>query len=209
MLGLKSRSIDYDQALTQAPIDCDVYMKIPEGFCVNYNGNKPKLEQVIGDPKYRDSKNCIKLKRNLYGSHRASCNWFLHISKGLRKQGFVSSKIDPSLFMRDNCIICLYTDDCLIFGHDDDVIDNLIKGLRDDGFLLTDKGDVKDYLGVRMDASYDNSMIKTIEMKQTGLIDSILHDLGLNKPNTKYELHQKSAIETLNPSLHDPPNKES
>ena len=165
MLGLKSRSIDYDQAFPQAPIDCDVYMKIPEGFRVNYEGDKPKLEQVLGDPKFRDSKNAIKLKRNLYGSHQASRNWFLHISKGLQKQGFTPSKIDPSLFMREDCIICLYTDDCLIFGHNDNIIDNLIQGLRDDGFLLTDEGDVKDYLGVRMHAFYNDGKLNTIEMK--------------------------------------------
>jgi hypothetical protein len=44
--NLHTRQVDYDQAYTQADLDCDLYMQIPAGFIVR-NG---KLEFVEGLP---------------------------------------------------------------------------------------------------------------------------------------------------------------
>ena len=78
--------------------------------------------------------------------------------------------------MRNDCFICLYTDDCLCFSLSDATIDTLIQELREDGFLLKDEGDVNAFLGV--DINRDVASGK-ITMSQPGLIDQILVDLGL------------------------------
>ena len=63
--GFASRQVDFVQAFPQAPIDDDVYIRIPQGF--SYDRIKQKLVQVKGNPKYKDNNYCIKLKHNLYG----------------------------------------------------------------------------------------------------------------------------------------------
>ena len=65
LLNLTSRQIDFIQAFPQAPLEDDVFMKIPQGWTLN--DDKTKLKQN-SDPTFKDDKNCIKLKRNLYGT---------------------------------------------------------------------------------------------------------------------------------------------
>jgi hypothetical protein len=73
-------------------------------------------------------------------------------------------------------------DDCLIFAPTTDIIDNLISSLSE-VYTLEDQGNVHDYLGIRIEK---DTTLKTIHMSQTGLIESILADLGLaSDSNTK------------------------
>jgi hypothetical protein len=205
-LDLKSRQVDYQQAFPQAPIDEDVYMRIPEGWA--YDCSTKQLVQVSDVPAYRDHEFAIKLEKNLYGCKQASRNWYLHLKAGLERRGFAASTIDPCLFIRDNCLICLYTDDCCIFAHDDTIIDDLIKELADDGFLLTDEGDIEDFLGVHVERLVTDNQVE-ITMTQTGLIDSIITDLGLDASSAKHEKHDTPAVETLQPDLDQLPFSEN
>ena len=182
MLGLKSRQIDYTQAFPQANLSDPVYMKIPQGWKVDKETNK--LVQS-SDPSFFDRRHFIKLKKNLYGCKQAGRNWYLHLKEGLLSRGFKQSNLDPCLFISENCLLVLYTDDCCIFAHDDKTIDDLRKSLEDD-FLLKDEGDIQDFLGIRLSSSVENGQV-TINMVQTGLIDQILEDVGLTtKSNVKH-----------------------
>lgn len=69
----------------------------------------------------------------------------------------------------------VYTDDCLIFARNDNIIDTLIKTLSET-YLLEDQGTVNDYLGTRITK---DPKTKSIQMVQPGLIESILNDLHL------------------------------
>ena len=89
--GFANRQVDYVQAFPQAPIDEEVYMRIPQGFM--YDTSQQRLIQVEGDPKYKDKEYCIKLRRNLYGCKQASRNWFKHLSKGLERNSFFPSTV--------------------------------------------------------------------------------------------------------------------
>ena len=117
----------------------------------------------------------MKLKCNLYGCKQASRNWFLHLTQGLLKLGFCQSTTDSCLFIRDDCILVVYVDDCLIFAEDDTVINDLIKALLAD-FLLQDEGDVTAFLGVQI---RKDPKTKTLILTQLNLIQQILHDVGL------------------------------
>jgi hypothetical protein len=44
-------------------------------------------------------------------------------------EGFKQSKMDPCLFLHRDCIMLVYTDDCLIFSKDDRIIGTLIQNL--------------------------------------------------------------------------------
>jgi len=48
-------------------------------------------------------------------------------------------------------------------------------------FLLKDKGEVKDFLGIQVSCNLQNS---TITLTHPGLIDSVLQDIGLLSPES-------------------------
>jgi hypothetical protein len=173
--NLQSHQVDYTQAFPQADLLDPVYMCLPQGWHISPTG----ALEPHPDPKNNDKTHYIKLKKNLYGCKQATRNWFQHLDHGLQTRGFCQSKIDPCLYMRDNCIMVIYTDDCLIFAPSQAIINEIVSSLSAT-YLLEDQGDVHDYLGIRI--------IKdpVTTMSQTGLINSILQDLGLSaSSNTK------------------------
>ncbi len=178
ILNLKSRQVDYTQAFPQAELTDPVFMRLPQGWYLDGEGNL----QPHSDPKDNDTSHFIQLNRNLYGCKQAVRNWFQHLNQGLLGQGFVQSKIDTCLYLRHDCIMVVYTDDCLIFARDDTIINDLIKNLSET-FILEDQGSVNDYLGIHINT---DPLTNTILMSQTGLIESIISDVGLTSDsNTK------------------------
>jgi len=61
-----------------------------------------------------------------------------------KSNGFIQSNIDPCLFSCSDCILMIYTDDCLIFGTSDSKF-RPITTLQQ-MFLMKDVGKVKDFL---------------------------------------------------------------
>ena len=197
LLNLSSWQIDFIQAFPQAPLDDDVYMRLQQGWTLNDETNK--LEQQK-DPKFKDNLNCIKLRRNLFGCKQASKNWYDHITDGLTKEGFTPSLVDPCLWLRNDCMVYLYVDDNVIARRDQSIIDEFISNMQKQGYLLEDKGNIENYLGVNITTTNDGNY----EMKQTGLICDIIHDLNLDHPSAKYEFHKVPAIEVLQADLDEP-----
>jgi hypothetical protein len=77
----------------------------------------------------------------------------------------------------------IYTDDTLIFAEDNSTMDSLIQALSTD-YILEDQGNVNDFLGIHISKDANS---KTITMTQTGLIESIIADIGFdNSSNYKY-----------------------
>ncbi len=99
------------------------------------------------------------------------------MTEGLLAEGFVQSKTDCCLFLRKDCIIVVYVNDCLIFALSDSTIDSLIKVLSSK-FLLQDEGDVSEFLGVQVTK---DKVSKTIKLTQPGLIEQVIHDVSLDQ----------------------------
>ena len=118
-----TRQIDYVLAFSQAPIDSNVFCKLPTGF--------------QGQDKNR--RYCLRLKKNLYGTKQAAANWFEMLRDNLIDLGFTQSAIDPCLFLRCDCILISYVDDCLVFSKDQKTIDELLIKLGQ-RFVLTNEG---------------------------------------------------------------------
>ena len=133
---LESRSIDFVLAFPQAELHEYVYMELPFGF--DHDGDRSYV---------------MKLNKSIYGLKQASSNWFDHLTKGLKQRDFFPSEMDPCVYYKDNCIVLVYVDDCIIFSKDKSVIDDLIHSLMNgpENYVLTDEGEINKYLGVDID----------------------------------------------------------
>jgi hypothetical protein len=145
LMGLQTRQVDYTLAFPQATLDVPVYMKVPQGWLVNSTG---ELEQHA-NVKHNDTDHYLLLKKNLYGCKQAARNWFKTLTAGLLKEGFTQSKTDHCLFLRSDCIIVVYVDDCLFFSPNSVTIDNVIASLSRT-FKLKDEGNVSAFLGIQI-----------------------------------------------------------
>ena len=177
-------------------------MMIPKGSTLNSEGTKFEQHKY---PTFKDKKNCIKLKRNLYGTKQASKNCYNYLTEGLEKENFQPSSVDPCLWLRHDCMVCLYVDDCVIFADNQTTIDSFIKNMRARDYLLQDEGDIENFLGVNINKTDDDRL----EMLQTGLIDDIIKDLGLDNPKCKHEKYTIPAREVFYDDLHLPEFKEN
>jgi hypothetical protein len=90
----------------------------------------------------------MQLVKNLYGIKQAARNWYLLFSETLTLEhhGFKASKIDPCLFIRN---------DCIILGRNQTTIDKLKSTLTEvdtevDGFLHWTEATLNDFVGVCM-----------------------------------------------------------
>ena len=132
---LHARSIDFTLAFPQADVDTIIYLEVPMG-----------VETVNG------ADEVMLVLKNLYGLKQASKTWFEHLQEGLTsdKLGFTPSKVDPCVFYKDGCAVLCYVDDCLIFARSKDLADKVLQDLQDYGYVLTDEGEVSNYLGVQV-----------------------------------------------------------
>ena len=87
---------------------------------------------------------------------RSTSNWFDMLKTGLEDEGF-KKKVDPCIFVRNNCILICYVGDCCIFSKDKEIIDALLKNLSNT-FKLIDEGVVKSYIGMNV-RKYPNGII--------------------------------------------------
>lgn len=161
-----TRQLDYTLAFPQAPIERDLYMKVPAGYNVE-NGNKNDY--------------VFRLNKNLYGQKQAGRVWYLHLKKTLKQIGFKRSKHDECLFYRGNVIYILYTDDSIITAPTQKEIDQVIKDIRNAGLVVTDEGDINDFLGVNI----TQRSATEFELTQPHLIMNILKDLCLDDDKVK------------------------
>ncbi len=162
LLTLKSRSIDFTLAFTQAPIDVETYIKLPVGFTVEGANEEYVLE----------------LKKTLYGLKQAGLNWYETLREHLFSLGFKQSIIDSCCYMKGDLILLCYVDDCLIFCQDERKIDHLITNLRKK-FILTDEGDIAAYLGVDVNKTAEDGRTQ-FKLTQPHLIQRIIDFVNLS-----------------------------
>jgi hypothetical protein len=128
LLNLENKQINYTAAFMQAPIDHDVYVKIP------------KLFQTAGK--------VWKLKRALYGLKDAPRAYFLHTKGKIEELGFRQSNADPCLFISPTVICLIYVHDALFIYKSPEEVNILTKKMKDLGMLFEEESDVAGYLGV-------------------------------------------------------------
>nr|GEV17412.1 ribonuclease H-like domain-containing protein [Tanacetum cinerariifolium] len=106
----------------------DVYMTLPLGFGDD-NGNK-----------------VCKLNKSLYGLKQAPRQWNAKLAAALIEHGFVQTKFDYSLFIKESgsvfVALLVYVDDIVITGNRKESI-NSFKGFLKNKFLIKDLGLLK------------------------------------------------------------------
>ncbi|KAL7479730.1 hypothetical protein ACHAW6_008691 [Cyclotella cf. meneghiniana] len=172
------RQIDFVMAYTQAPIETDLYMEIPQGIETTEGNTKDYVLQLLA---------------NLYGQKQAGRVWNQYLVNKLESIGFTQSRIDECVFYRDDIIFIVYVDDGIFLGTSDDQLSHVIKELTDIGLQVEDQGHPADYVGVNINRLPDGSY----KFSQRTLIDSIIADVGLTSHDFKH-WNYRSAVGKLN-----------
>ncbi|GKA99957.1 putative RNA-directed DNA polymerase, partial [Tanacetum coccineum] len=109
-MNWKNFQMDVNNAFLYGDLNEEVYMLPPPGF------SKPNENKVC------------KLKKSLYGLKQAPRQWNHKLTEALRDAGFVQSKNDHSLFVKNagSVFLCVlvYVDDLVITGNDELEIEN-------------------------------------------------------------------------------------
>lgn len=157
----KTASIDFKSAFTQATLPEPIYLELPPG----YQKANPHLADKV-----------MKITTSLYGDQRAANLWYNRIRKSLEQDlGFKCSVYDPCLFIRPDCILCLYVDDAILHARDDTTIESVLKAIDDAGFAFSRDESFSSYLGVLVEHMDDG----TKKLSQPGLTKQLLDVMGL------------------------------
>ena len=161
----KSASIDFKSAFTQGQLPAPIYLELPPG----YQKANPHLSGMV-----------MKITTSLYGEQRATNLWYNKIRRSLVEElGFKVSEYDPCLFIRKDCIMCLYVDDAILHARDKKTLDDLLKAIEKAGYAFDRDEDFHSYLGVQLDHNSDGS--KTLS--QSGLTGQLLDLMGMRDCN--------------------------
>ncbi|GJX15623.1 ribonuclease H-like domain-containing protein [Tanacetum coccineum] len=134
-MNWKNFQMDVNNAFLYEDLNEEVYMLPPLGF------SKPNENKVC------------KLKKSLYGLKQAPRKWNHKLTEALRDAGFVQSKNDHSLFVKNVGFVFLYVlvyvDDLVITGNDELEIKNFKRFLKNK-FKIKDLGELKYFLGIEV-----------------------------------------------------------
>jgi hypothetical protein len=118
----------------------------------------------------------------MYGLKQSGKNWYESLTDELLQLNFKQSQVDKCLFIRQDCILAVHVDDCLLFSPLDQVLDTIINQLQTK-FKMTSEKSVENYLGLEI--------IKTpkqqIHLRQPGLINKVIQLCGLTKESNQHK----------------------
>ncbi|GJU21255.1 zinc finger, CCHC-type containing protein [Tanacetum coccineum] len=173
--------MDVKTAFLNGDLDEEIYMKQPEGFVVP--GHESKV---------------CKLKKSLYGLKQAPKQWHQKFDDVVLSNGFSLNQADKCVYSKFDAsgkgvIICLYVDDMLIFGTDQDQV-NKTKEFLSSNFDMKDLGEAEVILGIRIKRGNNG-----ISISQSHYIEKIL---------TKFNFANCSPVYTpVDPTVKFRPNK--
>ena len=133
--GLHTKCIDFTLAFPQADVKVPIYLHTPPGIELNESGSQDKM--------------VLKLKKNLYGLRDAGRTWWEHLSEGLTEMGFHSTETDQCVFVKDDVIILICVDDCVILSKNEDKIIETMELLKKK-YAIIDEGNMEEYLGIEL-----------------------------------------------------------
>ena len=179
--NLVIHQMDVKTAFLNGELDEEIYMKQPEGFVV------PGCENKV-----------CKLKKSIYGLKQAPKDWHDKFDKVVLSNGYVINQADKCVYSKfdssgKGVIICLYVDDMLIFGTDQNQVDKTKKFLSSN-FDMKDMGEAEVILGIRIKRENNG-----ISISQSHYIEKILK---------RFNFKDCSPVSTpLDPSIKLLPNK--
>jgi len=183
--NLKVESMDVVSAFLYADLEEDIYMQLPDG---------------CGE----DSKKIVKLNHALYGLKQASNKWGKKFKEFLLRKNFQQSRADPCVFFNTNydntlVILAFFVDDSLLIG--EERLLNELKTELNTEFKMTEEGEVKNLLGIRINRSES-----TLSLDQEVYIDAVAERFDLNTcktSQTPMEVNFKENEERVSDYLPD------
>ena len=149
--------MDVKTAYLNAPIDCEIYVKQPDGFEID-GKNGEKL--------------VCKLKKSLYGLKQSGRNWNNMLHKHLIDENFEHSLADPCVYYiiteESVTIIIIWVDDIIIAASSESLVNKFKRSLSQK-FKMKDLGILSWFLAVEF--KWENGCI---EMTQSRNLEKIL-----------------------------------
>ncbi len=177
ILGLSTKQVDYTCAFLHAPIDRD-----PDWDQLTA-AEQAKRGVFVDMPRgFSEPGKVLRLKKSLYGLKQSPRNFFQHLKTNLEQAGFVSTEIDPCLFVSDRVICLVYVDDTLLYSPKPEYIEEALAKLRNQGMDLEVEDSVAGFLGVHIDHTKTTA---TIKLTQKGLTQRIIKALNVGSLESK------------------------
>ena len=155
--NLKIHQMDVKTAFLNGDLDEEIYMEQPEGFIV------PGQEKKV-----------CRLVKSLYGLKQAPMQWHEKFDSVMMKNGFKINECDKCVYVKNTehgfVIICLYVDDILIMGSNNEVI-KTTKEMFNNKFDMKDLGVVDVVLGIKISKTSDGLILS-----QSHYIEKILKE---------------------------------
>ncbi|GKA88588.1 zinc finger, CCHC-type containing protein [Tanacetum coccineum] len=182
--NLVIHQMDVKTSFLNGDLDEEVYMKQPEGFVM------PGSEHKV-----------CKLVKSLYGLKQAPKQWHQKFDEVVLSSGFHLNQSEKCVYSKfDNSgkgvIICLYVDDMLIFGTDQNQVDKTKKFLSSK-FSMKDMGEADVILGIKIKRENTGIVIT-----QSHYIEKILKKF--NRKDCSLVSTPKDPVEKLKPSTGKP-----
>jgi hypothetical protein len=116
------RQVDIIMAYSQAPIKCNMCMKLPQGIQI---------------PEGDLTNYVLKLLTNIYdGQKQAGHMWNEYLVDKLSLIGFKASLINNCVFYQDDIICMVYVDDGIFLGKDDNQLREVICEIQETGLNI-------------------------------------------------------------------------
>ncbi|GJX25725.1 putative RNA-directed DNA polymerase [Tanacetum coccineum] len=151
--------MDVNNAFLYGDLTEDVYMIPPPGFF------------------YKNEKRVCKLVKSLYGLKQAPRQWNKKLVETLTEAGFLQSKNDHSLFVKNKngifLALLVYVDDIIITRNNNDEISKF-KSFLNQKFKIKDLGELKFFLGIEV-LKIRNGLC----LNQRKYCIELLHEYGL------------------------------
>ena len=147
--------MDVKTTFLNGELDEEIYIEQPEGF--NVSGQTKKV---------------CRLVKSLYGLKQAPKQWHEKFDSLMMSNGFKINECDKCVYVKNTnngcVIICLYVDDLLIMGSNDDII-QATKRMLNNKFDMKDLGVADVILGIKISKSLDGLILS-----QSHYIEKIL-----------------------------------
>ncbi|GJZ09984.1 zinc finger, CCHC-type containing protein [Tanacetum coccineum] len=188
--NLVIHQMDVKTAFLNGDLDEEVYMKQLERFVIS--GNKHKV---------------CKLVKSLYRLKQAPKQWHQKFDEVVLPSGFLLNQSDKCVYSKFNSsgkgvIICLYVDDMLIFGTDQNQVDKTKKFLSSK-FSMKDMGEADVILVSTPMDSIENLKPNTgkpvDQLKYFRAIGCLMYAMTSTRPDIAYAVGRLSRF-TSNPS---------
>ena len=172
--NLEVHQMDVKTAFLNGEIDCDIYMKQPEGFV---DPNKPDY--------------VCKLNKSIYGLKQSARCWNTTLEEYLKSADYHKSGADGCMYVKtvkepDNhinfVILGVYVDDIVVVSNNPSML-NAEKSALCRRFKMSDQGEVHYLLGMLVQRDRES---RTLTISQPGYLKKVLERFGMQncKPVT-------------------------